>query len=496
MTVKFTNKDRVWLWFSLGAVSSFVGIALIRTAMAITLNKGNKLKVDNTQSFGESPKYFFRNQLVDDSGEAPCRDNGSTLVSQLRSTDWNLNTSNTLKELDLSHITQLQIKKMAGELWFVLKKNILSLEIACERWVNDNAVVHMLRSILLVYKDAIEPLEHLAAHILDINPAKQGLSGTAQSWPNCICFLANNGSCVEIVAALALSFPIEQQEWARLRDELKKSQYHWNRNQFELFDKLAKPIKNFDEIAIKALNNGLRFKDTSVSRIENSAKVLQDSVELFWKFIVVREGERDSEQLTGFDLKMLLTPKAQIHSSLLSDIEFSSDPETRRGKSVLTNKSRISSVRKIMRHNSEGELKHPARKKYHRQNREFTRIRSNTAPQEKNLDRFSLMTSAEQKTELNEMRCLMQNLVGVFNEIVEESSSPDENSSSYDAPNHNFRNKNSESSELAEMAAMNRQLTHLRGIERSYSQQEMKDSSEISTLESNDSQEQLLLAAI
>merc|ERR1712060_34635 len=83
-----------------------------------------------------------------------------------------------------------------------------------------------------------------------------------------------------------------------------------------------------------------------------------------------------------------------------------------------------------MPRSTHGDLKHPARKSYQQQDRVVTRNRSNTAPHETNLNRrYARMSCAEQKTELNEMRYLMQSLLGEFNKIQEECSSHDEYSS-------------------------------------------------------------------
>merc|ERR550534_86901 len=141
----------------------------------------------------------------------------------------------------------------------------------------------MLKKILKVYKDAVKLLKPFASGI-GINITGQVLSAGAQCYPNSICFLADHGTCAELVAALALSYPSWGKVCERLRDDLMKDGSR-SSVQLELLNGLAKPIEHFHNISVRALNEGLESQDTSKGRIVSSARVLKESEKLFWQTV-------------------------------------------------------------------------------------------------------------------------------------------------------------------------------------------------------------------
>jgi len=472
----------VWLWLSLGAAACVVCGVLFRGAM--NDNQDNESIGDRAEKSpipGNSRCDQIKHRTVEDSEENPCVEDGDTLLRQLRLEDWHIRTSDSMDGLNFSSMTNPKLVRMAGELWFALRKNIISLETACERYQTENNVMQMLKEILVIHKDALEALKKFAKDVLNLDVQKQVLSARAQGYPHCMCFLADHGTCVEIVAALAVSFPSWQRVCRRLRDELKKSRPHWNRNHFKLLDELARPIDDFDEIAIKALNEGLSLQDTSRGRIESSTKVLEESEKLFWEHIVAA-GEFPNLRMTESDVNLLLPttreldcwgevdqvgsissgePGADFHSHRISEIDFLEDLEIKEDASYTTT-NKIAPG--FLRHESVGDLRTPSRKPHLVSVGEVGRKRSNTVPDvvyHSTHKRFDKMSQAEQEIELNEMNCLMESLVSNFNKMQDEqSSSSGEKTASAESPDA-VAILSQDSEELAEISAMTRKLTEL-----------------------------------
>jgi len=277
------KQNREWLWLSLAAAACFFSGAVLSTALASKDEKPKKQR-------GEKPlstAYRLRRKkprIIDDTREAPCNEDGDKILEQLQKEDWFTSTAKFFDELEFSSMTDVELTVFARELKFLLRKNVMSMEVACERYQTKIQVVHMLKKILKVYKDAVKLLKPFASE-LGINIEGQVLSAGAQCYPNSICFLADHGTCAEMVAALAISYPSWGRVCERLRDDLMKYR-SWSSDQLELLNGLAKPIEHFDNISVRALNEGLESRDTSKGRIVSSARVLKESERLFWQTIV------------------------------------------------------------------------------------------------------------------------------------------------------------------------------------------------------------------
>jgi len=282
MKGQLPKKNREWLWLSLAAAACFFSGAVLSTALA---SKDEKPKKER----GEKPlstAYRLRRKkprIIDDTREAPCKEDGDKILEQLQKEDWFISTAKFFDELEFSSMSDVELTVFARELKFLLRKNVMSMEVACERYQTKIQVVHMLKKILKVYKDALKLLKPFASE-LGINIDGQVLSAGAQCYPNSICFLADHGTCAEMVAALAISYPSWAEVCEKLRDDLMKHR-SWSSDQLELLNGLAKPIEHFDNISVRALNEGLESRDTSKGRIVSSARVLKESEKLFWQTI-------------------------------------------------------------------------------------------------------------------------------------------------------------------------------------------------------------------
>jgi len=291
---QLSANDGRWFWLSLCAAACAVSGALV--AMSVTSWPEQYKKAKRSRN-----KYSRRtrgnrsggtaNLMSDDSEEEPFTADGEQSLELLRQMKWYHSASTFLERLHFSSLDDLQLASLVGELWFILKKNVISLEVACERFRNMKYVTRMFQKVLKVYRDAVIHLKRFADGVLGMDFANITLSAEAQSYPHCLCFLSHHGSCVEIVAALATSFPSWSRVCGKLQDELNKTRREWKKSHFIFFDKLSKSVKRFDEVAVKAFDDGIRKGNTSWERIVRSSKALLESETLFWKSILAGHSE-------------------------------------------------------------------------------------------------------------------------------------------------------------------------------------------------------------
>jgi len=507
MSGQILDDDRQWLWLSIGAAACVVCGVFFRGGM--TNRRDNRRRRPRKVRFEKSPvprassSGDIKHRKVEDSEEKPCVEVGATLLEQLRLEEWHIRTSDALDGLNFSSMSKPHLIRMAGELWFVLRKNIISLETACEKYETKNNVLHMLKEILVIHTNSLEALKKFGK-ALNLDLQKQVISAAAQGYPHCMCFLADHGTCVEIVAALAVSFPSWQRVSGRLRDELKESQPEWTSDHFELLDELARTIDDFDGIAVKAIDEGLALQDTSRGRIESSTKVLEESQKLFWEHIVSTNigddiGEWPNLEMSVSHLNLLLPSQREVHcldavdGLPLSDQQpgagmvhitdiLPARPEMKEARSYPVPIKEVTGFEHPAR-NSRGKWKINAAPRHDSVGdlgahlkvlRETRRPRSNTVGAVPILNRFEKrfekMSQEEQENELSDMNCLMESLASNLNKLQDmhdEQSSSGEKSASAESPGAGIvPNEDDDSEEQMEIIAISRQISQLEELEK------------------------------
>jgi len=264
-----------WYWLSLGAAVCVIGGVLFGT---IVVKKRN---------IHRTPRFE-----IDESKEELCEDNGATILKRLRESNWNLEIKEFLRGLDLEHLSEAQLRAFVSEQWIIIKKNILSLEIICNRFHEGKDVVVLFRKVLEKNKAALEHLKPFANEVLKIDFKEHLVCAEAQTYSHCLSFMANHGSCIELLCALIVNIPVRSVVFERLRQGVIKHR-GWKKEQVAFIYHLESPIVDFDELAIKALDVELRLNGLSWWKMESSAKLLQESEKMFWESIMNEVGEPD-----------------------------------------------------------------------------------------------------------------------------------------------------------------------------------------------------------
>jgi len=262
-----------WYWLSLGAAVCVVGGVLFGTIVVKKRNIHNTLRFE-----------------MDESKEELCEDNGATILKRLRESNWNLEIQEFLNGLDFDHLSEAQLRAFVSEQWIVIKKNILSLEIICNRFHEGKDVVVLFKELLEKNKAALEHLRPFANEVLKIDFKEHLVCAEAQTYPHCLSFMANHGSCTELLCALIVNIPVRSVVFERLRHGVTKEP-GWRKEQVAFIYHLESPIVDFDELAIKALDMELHLNGSSWWKMESSAKILQESEKMFWESIMGEVGE-------------------------------------------------------------------------------------------------------------------------------------------------------------------------------------------------------------
>jgi len=264
-----------WYWLTLGAAVCVFGGILFGTIVV------------KRRRSDDSPKFE-----LDEVKEELCDDDGATILKRLRETDWNLEINEFLGSLDFEHVNEAQLRMFVCELWITIQKNILSLEIARQRCIGRKDTIVLFTKVLDKTKDALVHLKSFAKEVLKIDLNEHMVCAEAQTYPHCLNFMVNHGSCAELLCALLVNIPVRSIAFERLRGGLIRDG-RWRKEQLVFLEHLGSPIPDFDNFAVRALDEELRLQGTSWRKIESNAKLLLESEKLFWELIMNQPCEPD-----------------------------------------------------------------------------------------------------------------------------------------------------------------------------------------------------------
>jgi len=276
---------------------------------------------------------IFKDRLYE-AIEIPCDLEGATILNRLIKSDWNQEMSEFLDGLDLKYLRDSLLRKFVVQQMSSLQKNILSLEIICERFRYAKYVLEFFLKLLEVYYAAFEQLELFAKDVLNINNYDHKIYAEAQSYAHCLFFLASQANCVELCSALCVNISGRSLVFKRLRGSLLKGR-GFSKEQVKFFDLLGNLIQDFDDHAIRAVNQALRLNETSWRRIENNARLLQESDRLFWESLMKDESETYMKLPRDSFWDGMSLPNGPKISGILSEpalVEFAIPEEKRSGR--------------------------------------------------------------------------------------------------------------------------------------------------------------------
>jgi len=271
MRRNFTESQQQWFWISLGACVSIGGGVL-----TYRMQKRKRAKTCHNL------RGLAKTEL--------CNKDGPAILKCLSEAQWNQATTQFLKRLDFKRVSQLQLRVFACELWTALKKDIKSLQVVLERFRNANEITQFVRTILEADRRALTLLKPFASDILGCDVEKRIVCAKAQSYSHSLSFLSNNGSCVEVISALAVNIPVRRYVFKTLAEDLVDCS-DFKTEEIAFLDLLGSPSEDFNKLTLKALNKALRLGRTSWTQIESSAKILQESEKLFWEFVMYEFNE-------------------------------------------------------------------------------------------------------------------------------------------------------------------------------------------------------------
>jgi len=264
-----------WYWLSLGAVVCVFGGALFGTVI-----------------FKRRSSNYIRKFELDEVKEELCEDDGATIVKRLMDTTWNLEITEFLDMLDFKHVSEAQLRMFVSEQWIIIKKNTFSLEVACKRFKCGKDAIALFSKLVDKNKESLEHLESFASEVLKIDLKDYMVCAEAQTYPHCLSFMTNHGSCAELLCALFVNIPVRNLAFERLRNGLMKDR-GWCREQVVYLEHMGSPIPDFAKVVLRALDEQLRLDRTSWKKIESNAKLLQESEKLFWESTMNQIGEPD-----------------------------------------------------------------------------------------------------------------------------------------------------------------------------------------------------------
>jgi len=298
MASNFHSGNQTLLWLSVGVTACVVGGILFGVRRSSTARRTRRCRFDD-QKDGQSDE------------------DAATIIKRLQEAEWNISVCEFLDGLTFDEFEDRNLRIYAGELWFAMQNDIKSLEIVRERFSSAKEAILLLDKILEVYRRVLKLLRHFSKKVLLKDLAKHVVSAEAQSFSHSLYFMANRGSCAEVVAALTINIPVRNLQSKRLLDDLVKYR-SLTKKQLSFLDLLAQMIPDFHKLAENALNEALRVNRTSWSKIESSAKVLQESEKLFWDFClraVTMSDIRKSMQRASFWQDLML-PATQLDGVL------------------------------------------------------------------------------------------------------------------------------------------------------------------------------------
>jgi len=264
------NKQR-WFWISLGACVSILGGVL-----SYSMQKRRRAK--NCHRLQALAKIDL------------CDKDGPAILKCLSEAQWNQATTQFFNGLYFKRVSQLKLRVFACELWTALKKDIKSLEVLLVRFRNANEIIQFVTTILEADRAALPLLKTFASDVLKCDVEKRIVCAKAQSYSHSLSFLSNNGSCVEIISALAVNIPVRRFVFKTLAVDLVDC-CDFKREEIAFLDLLGSPSEDFNKLTLKALDKALRLGRTSWTQIECSAKILQESEKLFWEFVMYEVSE-------------------------------------------------------------------------------------------------------------------------------------------------------------------------------------------------------------
>jgi len=268
----FTESQQRWFWIlSLGACVSIVGGVL-------SYKMQRRRRAKNCHNLEGLAKIEL------------CNKDGPAILKCLSEAQWNQATTQFLHRLDFKRVSQLQLRVFACELWTSLKKDIKSLEVVLVRFRNANEITQFVTTLLEADRKALALLKPFVFDILGCDVERRMVCAKAQSYSHTLSFLSNNGSCVEVISALAVNIPVRRLVFKTLAEDLVDGR-DFKTDETAFLDLLGSPSEDFNKLSLKALNKALLLGRTSWTQIECSAKILQESEKLFWEFVMYEVNE-------------------------------------------------------------------------------------------------------------------------------------------------------------------------------------------------------------